>query len=183
MYNRANKGGIVVKKVLLGIILTLSVCLFAYEATLNLLNFKSFTYKVITEDREIMAGFTSEKTKNGYEVTHWSKFVVPEGEEMDYDYFATSYLAAIFTFVYNPAYTSFFGMIDLDNPTTLNMYGIKIVYEGEEKVGKYVGKKFTYYVNEKPLITWVISKQVPLVLKSIIHESNYKFELVDFQKR
>lgn len=171
------------KKIFLGIILVLSVYLFAYEATLNLLDFKSFTYKVITENQEILAGFSSEKTKNGYEVTHWSKFIVPEDEELNYDYFATSYLAAVFTFVYNPAYTSFFGMIDIDNPTTLNMYGIKIVYEGEEKVGKYVGKRFTYYVNEKPLLTWVINKQVPLVLKSIIHETNYTFELVDFQTR
>lgn len=172
-----------VKKLLVVAILIFCSCLFAYEANLNLLDFKSFTYKVITENQEILAGFTSEKTKDGYEVTHWSKFIVPQGEELNYDYFATSYLAAVFTFVYNPAYVSFFEMIDVDNPTTLNMYGIKIAYEGEEKVGNYAGKRFTYYVNDKPLITWVINKQVPLVLKSIVHEAGYTFELVDFQKR
>lgn len=172
-----------VKKVLLGTLLALSVWLFAFDATVNLLDFKSFTYKVITEDGEILAGFTSEKTKKGYEVTYWSKFTVPSDEEFSYEYFATSYLASVFTFVYNPAYMGFFGMIDLDNPTTLDMYGIKIAYEGEEKVGKYVGKKFTYYVDGKPTITWVVNKEVPLVLKSVIHENNYTLELVDFQKR
>ncbi|MGJ8453976.1 hypothetical protein ACSFC1_01555 [Pseudothermotoga sp. U03pept] len=172
------------RKLLLWLFIGISVFLFAAQETLNLSDFKFFTYKVITEDgQEILAGFTSEKIKNSYEITHWSKFTVPEDEELSYDYFATSYLAALFTFVYNPAYMSFFGMIDVDNPTTLNMYGVKIAYEGEEKVGKYQGKKFTYYVNDKPLISWVINKNVPLVLKSIIHESGYTFELVDFQKR
>ncbi len=172
-----------VKKTLTGIILAVCVCLFAYEATLNLLNFKSFTYKVFTQGQEILVGFTSDKTKDGYEITHWSKFAVKQDEELSYDYFATSYLSAVFAFAYNPAYTSFFGMIDLDNPTTMNMYGIKITYDGEEKVGKYTGKKFTYFVDDKPLMSWVVNKQVPLVLKSTIYEADYTFELVDFQTR
>jgi|GEM_PF-320357 len=173
------------RKVLLWLLVSLSVCLFAANVTVKLTDFKSFTYKIITEDKqEVLAGVTCEKTKQGYEVTHWSKFIVPsDKEELTYDYFATSYLAALFAFVYNPAYVSFFGMIDVDNPTTLSMYGLRIAYEGEEKIGRYVGKRFTYYASDKPVITWVLSKDVPLVLKSIIHESGYTFELVDFQKR
>jgi hypothetical protein len=86
-------------------------------------------------------------------------------------------------YVYNPAFLPFFQMIDLDNPSSVNLYGVKIIYEKDEKVGKYTGRRFSYYANDQKLFSWVVAKQIELPIKFEIPEQGYVAELVEFRKR
>jgi len=168
------------KKLIVVLSLALVIVAMAYQPTVNLLDYKSITYKVSIEDKTALATLQIDKTKSGYDVSYTVKFSVEE--ELEYDLFSLPYMYLMFSYVYNPGFQPFFQMIDIDNPTTVNMYGMKIVYEKDEKVGKYTGKRFSYYANDQKIFSWVVSKQVELVLKFEIPEQKYSAELVDFRK-
>ncbi|ABV34393.1 MULTISPECIES: hypothetical protein [Pseudothermotoga] len=170
------------KKAILILLVLLSITLLGYEAEMNFLNYRSIIYRIVSDEEMILTGFETKRINGKYEVTQWTKFTVDEGQDVTFEQVAASYLAIAFGYIYNPAFQPFFQMIDLDNPTTLNMYNIKIVYEGDEKVAGYVGRKFSYYVDDELQMTWVVSKQIELVLKVIIPTENYTVELVSFEK-
>lgn len=170
------------KKFSLILVLILTVITFAYKAQVNFLDYEFITYKVtVGEQTAIVSLQFDELKQGGYEVTYSVKFTV-EGE-FDYEAFALPYIYTMLTYAYNPGFVQFLQMVDLDRPSTLNFYGMKIVYEKDEKVGKYTGKRFSFYSNDEKLFSWVASKDIDLILKIEVPSEEYVAELMDFRKR
>ncbi|MEN3009223.1 hypothetical protein [Pseudothermotoga sp.] len=168
------------KKFVTVLFLALITMVLAFQPNVNLLSYKSITYRVTIEGKTALTTLQIEKGKEGYDITYIVKFTVQE--DFEYNVFALPYIYLMFSYIYNPGFLPFFQMIDIDNPTTVNIYGMKIVYEKDEKVGKYVGKRFSFYTNDQKLFSFVASKQVELVLKLEIPDQKYVAELVDFRK-
>lgn len=176
------EGAIGMKKfVVLSALLFIVVAL-AYETQVNFLNYQFITYRVSVDERTATVLLQFDKLKQGgYEVTYSVKFTVED--EFDYEAFALPYIYTMLSYAYNPAFLQFLQMVDLDRPSTLNFYGMKIVYEKDERVGKYTGRRFSFYSNDQKLFSWVASKEIDLILKFELPDQGYVAELVDFQKR
>lgn len=170
------------KKFVVLSVLMLVVVALAYETQVNFLNYELIVYKVTVNGRTatVLLQFDELKT-GGYEVTYSVKFNIED--EFDYEAFALPYIYTMLNYAYNPAFLQFLQMVDLERPSTLSFYGIKIVYEKDEKVGKYAGKRFSFYSNDQKLFSWVASKDIDLILKFELPDQNYVAELVDFKKR
>jgi len=82
----------------------------------------------------------------------------------------------------NPIFNAALESVDLQNPAAFNYFGMQLKYEGMETVGKWTGKKFTLYVSNQPMMTWVISDQIKMSLKTIYHEEELMMELVSFEQ-
>lgn len=170
------------KKFLAILVAIIAMVVFAYETQLNLLDYESISYKVTVEDKSAIVSLQFNKLKTGgYEAVYSVRFQVED--EFDYESFAIPYLYLMLSYIYNPSFLPFLQMVDLENPSTINLYGMKIVYERDEKVGKYTGKRFSFYSGDQKLFSWVASKQVELVLKFEIPDQNYVAELIEFKKR
>ena len=169
------------KRLTFALMVLMVVASFA-QTQLNLLDYELITYKVSVEGRTAFVSLQFNPMKGGaYQAVYTVTFTVED--ELDYEAFAVPYMYLMMSYIYNPAFLPFLGMIDLDNPSTVNFYGIKIVYEKDEKVGKYTGKRFSLYSSDQKLFTWVASKQIELPLKFEIPEQGYVAELVEFRKR
>jgi len=169
------------KRLIFALMVLMVVASFA-QTQLNLLDYELITYKVSVEGRTAFVSLQFNPMKGGaYQAVYTVTFTVED--ELDYEAFAVPYMYLMMSYIYNPAFLPFLGMIDLDNPSTVNFYGIKIVYEKDEKVGKYTGKRFSLYSSDQKLFTWVASKQIELPLKFEIPEQGYVAELVEFRKR
>ncbi|AJC74826.1 hypothetical protein AJ81_07435 [Pseudothermotoga hypogea DSM 11164 = NBRC 106472] len=170
------------KRLIFALMVLMVASIVVSQHQLNLLDYELVVYRVSVEDRTALISLQiSETNTGGYEVIYTVKFSVID--ELDYEVFAVPYMYLMMSYIYNPAFLPFLGMIDLDNPSTVNLYGIKIVYEKDEKVGKYTGKRFSLYSSDQKLFTWVASKQIELPLKFEIPEQGYVAELVEFRKR
>ncbi|HEW92877.1 MAG TPA: hypothetical protein ENF81_10135 [Thermotogaceae bacterium] len=167
---------------LLSIILTFT-CLYSQNPLLEIKKFKYLDYKINYEDKIFYYKISVDKKGDKYEITTATRFSIPEGEELTLDNIAQSTYAGLIVYFFNPAYEEFLNLVDIQNPKTLEMYGIKIKYEGSEKVGKYWGEKFTLITNDQPQITWIISKTLKMILKIEIPQNNTSMELVDFKRR
>lgn len=157
--------------------------LYAEDMLLDLENFKSLSYRVSYENQSFYYLISIDKEANGYEVTTSTKFFVPKGSGLTMDDVIQSTYAGIMMNFFNPAYEQFLKFINIQNPGTLEMYGVKIEYGGRVRVGKYFGEKFTFITEGSPQIVWVISKDLKMILKVEIPPSNMSMELVDFKKR
>jgi len=174
------------KKILLFIVF-LSVislgCLFS-STSFDIRKFEYLEYKINYEDQTFYYKISLDKKGDKYEVTTSVKFNVPsDTEELTFENIAGSTYASYILYFFNPTYEEFLNLVNLQNPETLEMYGIVIKYEGTEKVGKYQGEKFTLIIEDQPQITWVISKSLEMFLKIELPQGNISMELVGFKKR
>jgi hypothetical protein len=170
------------KRLILVLPVLMVASIFVSQQQVNLLNHELITYKVTMESRTAFVSLQFNPLKGGaYQAVYTVSFTV-EGE-LDYEAFAVPYMYLMIAYVYNPAFLPFFQMIDLDNPSSVNLYGVKIIYEKDEKVGKYTGRRFSYYANDQKLFSWVVAKQIELPIKFEIPEQGYVAELVEFRKR
>ncbi|HBT39664.1 MAG: Uncharacterized protein XD58_2051 [Thermotoga sp. 50_1627] len=151
------------------------------QAEVNLLDYELITYRVSMEDKTALVSLQFNQTKDGYEAIYTVRFTFED--EFDYEAFAVPYMYLMMSYIYNPAFLPFLQMIDLDSPTTVNLYGMKIVYEKDEKVGKYTGRRFSFYSNDEKIFSWVATKQIELPLKFEIPEQGYVAELVEIRRR
>jgi len=170
------------KRLIFALMVLMVATTFVSQQQVNLLDYELITYKVSVEGRTAFVSLQFNPMRGGaYQAVYTVTFTVED--ELDYEAFAVPYMYLMMSYIYNPAFLPFLGMIDLDNPSTVNLYGIKIVYEKDEKVGKYTGKRFSLYSSDQKLFTWVASKQIELPLKFEIPEQGYVAELVEFRKR
>ncbi|AEH51509.1 hypothetical protein [Pseudothermotoga thermarum] len=154
--------------------------LFAYRFETNLFTFKSLTYKITTPEETFYAGVEIKGSKDNYEVMYWTKFTA-KGEQIS---LAEIMIPHWWTFMATSfAYAGILEMANLESPVPLSYGNMKVVAEGEEKVGQYKGKKYTFYVNDIPQISWVIKKDIPLALKTVLVNDKIVIELEDFQFR
>lgn len=161
-------------------LIALAVVALAQREPVNLLDYKSITYKVNFEGRSTLTMLQVEKKAGGYEVSYTVKFTVQD--EIDYEYFSAPYLYIMLSYMNNPDFLPFFQAIDVDRPATVSVYGAKIVYEGDERVGKYTGKRFSLYTDNQKVFSWVMGKDAELVLKFEVTDQDYSVELVNFRK-
>ncbi|KAF2957718.1 hypothetical protein AS159_08680 [Thermotoga sp. Ku-13t] len=170
------------KKFVVLSVLMLIVIVLAYETQVNFLDYEFIIYRVTVNGRTatVLLQF-DELKKGGYEVTYSVKFNIED--EFDYEAFALPYIYTMLSYAYNPAFLQFLQMVDLERPSTLSFYGIKIVYEKDEKVGNYTGRRFSFYSNDQKLFSWVASKDIDLILKIEVPSEEYVAELMDFRKR
>ncbi|WP_448522527.1 hypothetical protein [Pseudothermotoga sp.] len=170
------------KRLILALMVLMVASIVVPQQRVNLLNYELITYKVSVEGRTALVSLQFKPTVGGaYQAVYTVSFTVED--DLDYEAFAVPYMYLMMSYIYNPAFLPFFQMIDLDNPSTVNLYGMKIVYEKDEKVGKYIGRRFSYYAGDQKLFSWVASKQIELPLKFEIPEQGYVAELVEFRKR
>ncbi|WP_448521637.1 hypothetical protein [Pseudothermotoga sp.] len=170
------------KRLIFVLMVLMVVSTLVSQQQVNLLDYELITYKVTMESRTAFVSLQFNPMKDGkYQAVYTVTFTVED--ELDYEAFAVPYMYLMMAYVYNPAFLPFFQMIDLDKPSTVNLYGMKIVYEKDEKVGKYTGRRFSYYAGDQKLFSWVASKQIELPLKFEIPEQGYVAELVEFRKR
>jgi len=162
------------------VLMVLTAVVLAQREPVNLLDYKFITYRVTFEGRSALTVLQVEKKAEGYEVNYTVKFTVQD--EIDYEYFSAPYLYIMLSYMNNPGFLPFFQMVDIDKPATVSVYGAKIVYEGDERVGKYTGKRFSLYTDNQKVFSWVMGKDTELVLKFEVTDQDYSVELVDFRK-
>ncbi len=168
------------KKLFLILLVCAVSTFFAYRFETNLFAFKSLTYKITTPDQTFYAGVEIKESKGNYEVTYWTRFNTKEEEAS----LAQIMIPHWWTFMATSfAYAGILEMANLESSVPLNYGNMKIVVEGEEKVGKYKGKRYTFYMDNSPVVSWVINKDVPLALKTILINEKIVIELEDFQLR
>jgi len=174
-----------IKKIFLFTLLLVFLTTFVLSEGLNfdIKQFKSLDYKITIKTQTFNYGILIDKKGKNYEITTYTKYSVSEDEKITIEDLTTSIYAGIIVQFFNPAYEEFLNFIDLQNPITKELYGMKIEYEGQEKVGKYSGEKFTLVINGEPEVTWVINKDLKMVIKIVLHQSNTIMELVDFKRR
>ncbi|MDI3472073.1 MAG: hypothetical protein PWQ48_354 [Thermotogaceae bacterium] len=172
------------KKIFLLIVfLLISIGYLYSNALFDIRTFEYIEYKVNYENQIFYYRISLIKKGSEYEVTTSTRFSIPGGtEELTLDDIAGSTYASYILYFFNPAYEEFLNLVNLQNPETLEMYGIVVKYEGTEKVGKYQGEKFTLIINDEPQITWIISKNLKMLLKVELPQGDVSMELVDFKK-
>ena len=172
------------KKLLCTVLILLAAisALFATVLIEDFRNVRSFEYKVTTPDGIFFYGASVVKKGNAYELTTYGKQTLDASEEITLEQiFSTSYGNWFIMFL-NPIFNAALESVDLQNPAAFNYFGMQLKYEGMETVGKWTGKKFTLYVSNQPMMTWVISEQIKMSLKTIYHEEELMMELVSFEQ-
>ncbi len=166
---------------ILVICIILALRVFPYKFETNLLAFKFITFRITSQGSTFTSGIEIKGSKGNYEVTYWAKFNVNSDQVSIVDMAIPpnwwTFAAASF------GYAGLLELADLDSPVPLIFGSTKIVAEGEEKVGKYKGKKYVLYSENKPVISWVIDKKIPFALKITLLEEQIIIELEDFQLR
>ena len=172
------------KKLLCTVLILLAAisALFATVLIEDFRNVRSFEYKVTTPDGIFFYGASVVKKGNAYELTTYGKQTLDASEEITLEQiFSTSYGNWFIMFL-NPIFNAALESVDLQNPMAMSYFGMQLKYEGTETVGRWTGKKFTLYASGDPVMTWVISDQIKMSLKTIYHEEELMMELVSFEQ-
>jgi hypothetical protein len=168
--------------VMLLVLISVVSGLFATVLVEDFRNVRSFEYKVTTPEGEFYYGANIVKTGNSYELTTYGRQTLSGTEEITLEQIFSTTYGNWFMLFLNPIFNAALEMVDINNPTALNYFGMQLKYDGMETVGKWTGKKFTLYAGGGPMMSWVINEQLQMSIKTVYYEENLTMELISFSK-
>lgn len=144
----------------------------------------SYGYQIVDEDSTTTFTITTfiKKTDTGYTVTNQIVQEFPD-EPLDMVTLTGGFYSYVAMFFMNPMSMMLMSYLDFEEMLPMKIMGFGTIrYEGEEKVGKYKGQKVVLYDEEKkPVFSWVINPEMPLVIKSVLYDENMTLTLLDYK--
>jgi len=164
------------------LMLMLFISVFSVELVNDYRGIKKFEYKVTSPDEIFYYGAEINSAGGENEVKTWTTKRFPADIELSESEVLSASVGSSFMILMNPIYTQILTSLDMESMSLGFFFGFDIKDEGMEQVGRWVGKKVALMQGGEKILSWVISEEIGMVLKTEMYEDNITIELVDFVK-